>query len=102
MPFQKGERLPRQGGKENGSKGGRPTKSQQELKRFTAEIAKKYLEERLEPVLDAYISLASGQRSGDVKYKLDPATCRHFVERFVSPAIKPINASRDKSIEDFY
>jgi hypothetical protein len=100
--FVKGKRLPRQGGKENGLRGGRPSKGQQEIKRLTAELALKYLEDRLRPVMDTYFSLATGRRSGRMRLKLDPATCRHYVERFISAAPKTVNLTTQKTAEEFY
>ena len=102
MSFQKGRRIFRQGGRENGLKGGRPTKVQQEVKRLAAELAKKYLEDRLKPVLDVYFALATGEQTGKTRRKLDPATCRHYVERFVAPAAKTLTLEMHNNAEWFY
>jgi len=100
--FQKGKRLPRQGGRENGVKGGRPTKGEQEVKRLAAELAKKYVEDRPKPVLDTYIALATGKRIGTIRRKIDAATCRHCVERFIPPAPKTISLDLTESAESVY
>ena len=98
--FLKGNKYGR-GGKK-GNKGGRPTKLEAQLKKLAADLAKKYIEDRLRPILDAYISLASGQRSGNSRRKLDPATCRHAVERFIGPAPRSLVLDFQESIETFY
>ena len=99
MKFQKGHKLAK-GGKRN-PPGGRPTKVQQKVKRLVAELTKKYLEDHLKSILDSYISLATGQRVGNSRRKLDPATCRHAVERFLGPAPRTVNVDLQESIEPF-
>lgn len=100
MKFQKGNRAA-SGGKRNPA-GGRPTKEKREVERLVAEMTKKYLENHLKPVLDTYISLASGEKVGKKHYKLDPATCRHFIERFLGPAPRTLHVDLQDSIESFF
>lgn len=102
MAFEKGKRLPRQGGRENGLKGGRPSKEKAEAKAMAKEMVVDWLQRHLRPVLDTYLALATGARVGNIRRKLDPATCRHFIERFVPPATKTININEDLSCEAFY
>ena len=102
MSFEKGKRLPRQGGRENGLRGGRPSKAKAEAKRLAAELARKYLEKLLKPVLDTYLTLATGMPIGKQRRKLDPATTRHCVDRFIPPAPKTISLDLSESAESFY
>ena len=101
MPFVKGKKHPRQGGRQN-PPGGRPTKAQTELKKLAADHVKRYIEDRLKPIIDAYISLATGQRMGNSRRKLDPATCRHAVERFVGPAPRTLTLDLQDTVESFF
>ena len=85
-------------------RGGRPTKqqllekqAQEGALRLAAEMFKKWLEDRALPALQAYFALATGKGR-----KLDPATCRHFIERFVPPANRTVTLDLQKSAEDFY
>lgn len=98
--FKKGQKNPK--ARENGKKGGRPTKLQQEVKRLAADAAKKYLEDHLKPIMDAYISAASGKRCGRFKRKFDPATCRHAMERFIGPAPRSLILDLQDSVESFF
>lgn len=100
MKFEKGNKFSKGGTK--GNKGGRPTKLEQEVKRLAAEYAKKYIEDRLRPILDTYISLASGEPCGKARCKLDPATCRHAVERFIGPAPRSLILDLQDSVESFF
>lgn len=90
-------------------RGGRPNKAQAEakkleaeVKRLAADLAKKYLEDHLKPILDTYISLATGSPSGKKRCKLDPATTRHYVERFVGPAPRSLILDLQDSVESFF
>jgi len=83
-------------------RGGRPTKAQAEAKRVAADEAKKYLEGKLKAILDTYLSLATGQRAGKKRRKLDPATTRHAVERFVGPAPRSLILDLQDSVESFF
>ena len=88
------------GGKQPGA--GRPTKLQQGVKRLAADYVKKYIEDRLKPIVDAYISLASGEPCGRARRKLDPATCRHAIERFLGPAPRTVTLDLAETIESFF
>ncbi len=101
-PFSKGQDPRRKDPREAGARGGRPTKFQQEIKRLAAELAKKYLEDHLKPVLDTYISLATGKPCGKARRKLDPATCRHAVERFIGPAPRSLILDLQETVESFF
>jgi len=82
--------------------GGRRSKKQVELDRLTAEHTKKALEDHLRPILNAYVSLATGKRMGNSRRKLDPATCRHAIERFLGPAPRTVALDLQDSIESFF
>ncbi len=85
-----------------GNKGGRPTKVQQEANRLAADMVKKYIEDRLRPIVDAYLSLASGERVGNSRRKLDPATVRHVIERFVGPTPRTLTLDFQDTVETFF
>ncbi len=99
MKFQRGNTNSRGGTKGNR---GRPTDVERKAKRLATEFARRYVEDRLRPIMDAYISLACGQRSGNSRRKLDPATCRHAVERFIGPAPRTINLDLQDTVESFF
>ena len=99
MAFESGNNLAR---KRRNRRGGRPTRAQAEQKRVSAELTKKYLEEKLRPVLDTYFSLATGEKVGNKRLKLDPATCRHYVERFIGPAQRSLVVDMQDTIESFF
>ena len=101
MPFVKGKKHPRQGGRQN-PPGGRPTKLQQEVKKLAADYVKKYIEDRLKPIVDAYISLASGEPCGRARHRLDSATVRHVIERFVGPAPRTLTLDLQDTVESFF
>jgi hypothetical protein len=114
--FVKGNKLPRQGaggGRANGLKGGRPTKEQAELKqrqieitRLAGELAKKYLEDGLKPIMDVYKAAAAGTvvKVGKHRFKLkvDLATTRDAVGKFIAPAAKTLNLELIRGCEEFY
>ncbi len=100
VKFQKGNKVGK-GGKRN-PPGGRPTKVQQEVNRLAADMVKKYIEDRLRPIMDTYISLASGEPCGRARRKLDPATCRHAVERFIGPAPRTLTLDLQDTVETFF
>ena len=100
MPFKNGNKHGKHG-KQN-PPGGRPTKVQQEANRLAADMVKKYIEDRLRPIVDAYLSLASGQRVGNSRCKLDPATVRHVIERFVGPAPRTLTLDLQDTVETFF
>ena len=104
--FTNGNRFAK-GGKREGA--GRPTNLEQELKglaqeakRLAVESDKKYLEDHLRPILDTYISLATGKPCGKARCKLDPATTRHAVERFIGPAPRSLILDLQDSVETFF
>lgn len=106
MRFTKGNKL---AGRRKNRRGGRPNRAEAqekrleaEVKRLAADLAKKYLEDHLKPILDTYISLASGSPSGKKRCKLDPATTRHYVERFVGPAPRSLVLDLQESVETFF
>lgn len=100
MKFKKGNKAAK-GGRRTPS-GGRPSKEQVALKRLAAENTKKYIEGKLKTIVDAYISLATGQRCGNSRKKLDPATCRHAIERFLGPAPRTLTLDLAETVESFY
>jgi len=100
MKFQKGHKLAK-GGKRN-PPGGRPTKLQAEVKRLAADMVKKYIEDRLRPIMDTYISLASGEPCGRARRRFDPATCRHAVERFIGPPPRTLTLDLQDTVESFF
>ena len=59
MRFQKGNKFSKGGTKAN--KGGRPSKEQQEIKQAAAEIARQYIEERINPLMESYFKLIKGR-----------------------------------------
>ena len=93
------------GGKRN-PPGGRPTKAQQQVKelvkKLALDMAKHYLEKNFKPIMNAYLSLASGVKIDGVLKRLDPATCRHAVERAIGPAPRTLNVDLQDSIESFF
>ncbi len=101
MPFVKGKKHPRQGGRQN-PPGGRPTKLQQEVKKLAADMVKKYIEDRLKPVVDAYLASATGKRHGDHRRKFDSATNRHVIERFLGPAPRTLTLDLQDTVESFF
>lgn len=106
MAFKTGNKV---GEKRKRRRGGRPNRAEAEakrrdaeVKRLAAELAKKYLEDHLKPILDAYISLATGMKVGNHRRKLDPATTRHAVERFIGPAPRALILDFQESVETFF
>ncbi len=97
-----------QGGKRDGA--GRPSKRKKEIRKEAAEIARKYLEAHIKPVLAAYGQLAAGKR---VRYKdvktgeivhlqvdPDPSTTRHYIDKLVPPKEK-VDIDLSGSVEIF-
>lgn len=81
---------------------GRPSKEMLAAQRIAIDKMADYILDRVKPVLDTYVALAIGRSTGKKRRKLDPATTRHLVERFLPPAAKTVNIGLPKSIEDFY
>ena len=73
MPFKKGNQFGK-GGKRS-PVGGRPSKIQQEIKRTAAEIARAYIEQHIDPLLETYIALAIGK----VVQRLTPEGKKEFL-----------------------
>ena len=92
MKFQKGNNFSR-GGKK-GNKGGRPTKTEIEVRKQAAEIAQEYIEAEVKSIMETWLGLAIGQvvermtPEGKKKFelKVDPATVRHAVDKLVPAA----------------
>ena len=98
-PFPKGNKLAHL---RKNKRGGPHTKAQKEAERLAADAAKKYLEGKLKKIIDTYISLATGGKSGRKRRKLDPATTRHAVERFIGPAPRSLILDLQDSVESFF
>lgn len=89
--FGKGNKIA-PGGKRKGA--GRKRKDHHEVIARAELIAKDYIETKLKPILDQYITLARGrwvqhynQQTGAKTYRefeVDPATLRHFVDKFIA------------------
>src|SRR5262245_41695443 len=75
MPFDKRNKYGK-GGKRKGA--GRPTKTKREIKKEAAIIAKEFIETHIQSFLKSYLKLGTGK-------KLDPATVRHAIDKFVPP-----------------
>lgn len=99
MGFKTGNKL---GEKRKRRRGGRPTRMQTQLKKLGADLLHKRLEEGLGSIADAYISLATGLKVGKHHRKLDPATCRHAIERILGPAPRKFILDAQESIETFF
>ncbi|MCH8056130.1 MAG: hypothetical protein IH857_08290 [Deltaproteobacteria bacterium] len=89
------------GGKK-GNKGGRPSKAKLEALKLAADMVKKYVEDRLKPIVDAYISAATGQRCGNSRRRFDNATNRHAIERFLGPAPRTLTLDLQDTVESFF
>lgn len=101
--FKKGNQLWRKRKRHGGR---RPTNAEREIKveakRLAADSAKKYLEGKLKEILDTYLALATGKAIGKKRRKLDPATTRHAVERFVGPAPRSLILDLQDTVESFF
>lgn len=106
MRFTKGNKL---ADRRKERRGGRPNRAEAEAKKLAAEVtklaadvAKRYLEDKLKEILDTYISLATSSKVGKKRCKLDPATTRHAVERFIGPAPRSLILDLQESVETFF
>lgn len=99
MRFTKGNKL---AGRRKRRRGGRPTRAQIQFKRLVADLAKKYLEDRLREVLDQYLMACGIKVKGKRIKKVDYATLRHYVERFVGPAPRSLVLDFQESVETFF
>ena len=101
MPFKLGN----QHGKRPKPGAGRPTKEKQKIKRLAAEMTRKYIEDRLKPIMDVYLGLAGGTvvKVGKRKFKLevDPATTRDVIAKFVPDAVRSVHIDMTP-VEEFY
>ncbi|MBI4523934.1 MAG: hypothetical protein HY695_09010 [Deltaproteobacteria bacterium] len=77
-------------------------KAQRELdaKLLVVEEAKKILQTMLRDVLEEYGALAGARTRR--KRKVDPATVRHFIDRFFPPAKAPTSEPAAETIETFF
>jgi len=98
--FQKGNKFSKGGTK--GNKGGRPTRAKLEARKLAADMVKKYVEDRLKPIVDAYIAAATGKRCGDSRRRFDNATNRHAMERFLGPAPRTLTLDLQDTVESFF
>jgi len=102
MPFQKGNKY----GKGGNHGGPRPlTKAKREAMslrdRLAFDMAREFLENSFKPIMVAYLGLATGGKAGR-KLKLDPATCRHAVERALGQAPRTVTLDMQDSIESLF
>ncbi len=98
--FQKGNKFSKGGTK--GNKGGRPSKEKVEARKLAADMVKRYVEDRLKPIVDAYISAATGKRCGDSRRRFDNATNRHVIERFLGQAPRTLTLDLQDTVESFF
>ncbi len=98
--FVKGNRAAK---RRNHRRGGRPTRTHAQLKKLGADMVKKRLEDGLGSIVDTYISLATGMHVGDKQCKLDPATTRHAIDRFIGQAPRSLILDLpDTVVESFF
>ncbi len=100
MKFRSGNQYSRGGTK--GNRGGRPSKVRVEARKLAADMLKKYIEDHLRPIADAYLSAADGKRHGDHRRKFDSATNRHVIERFLGPAPRTLTLDLQDTVESFF
>jgi len=102
MPFQKGNKYGKGGARDMRGKG--MTKAKREAsslaQRLAFDMAREFLEQSFKPIMLSYIGLATGGKAGR-KVRLDPATCRHAVERALGQAPRIINLDLQDSVESF-
>jgi hypothetical protein len=104
MPFRKGNKYGKGG--RNNPPGGRPTKTQQEIKKAAKEIAQEYIEKHIKPLMETYMGLAAGKvverqtAEGKKKFELsvDPSTTRDAVGKLL-PAAKQTIAIEGGAID---
>jgi len=65
-------------------------------------MVKKRVEDGLGSIVDTYISLATGMHVGDKRCKLDPATTRHAIDKFLGAAPRNLVLDIHETIESFY
>ena len=111
MKFQNGNKLSR-GGKK-GNRGGRPSKFEKAVQEAAEVHMRKFIEQYVQPVLDTYLKLARGHlvtitrfnKKGEKiitrKLEVDPATTRHYIERFIPAARQSMDLTVGTP-EEFY
>ena len=97
--FVKGNRAAK---RRNHRRGGRPTRTHAQLKKLGADMVKKRLEDGLGSIVDTYISLATGMHVGDKRCKLDPATTRHAIDKFLGAAPRNLMLDIHETVESFF
>lgn len=100
MKFQKGHKFSKGGTK--GNKGGRPSKVKLEARRLAADMLKKFLEDSLRSVAEAYLSAADGRRHGNHRRKLDNTTNRHLIDKFLGQAPRTFTIDMQETVESFF
>jgi len=100
VKFQIGNKLSKGGTR--GNRGGRPSKVKLEARKLAADMIKKYIEDHLRPIADAYLSAADGNRHGNSRRKFDNATNRHVIERFLGPAPRTLTLDLQDTVESFF
>jgi len=103
MPFQKGNKYGKGGARDMTGKG--MTKAKREasslVNRLAFDMAREFLEDSFKPIMLAYLGLATGGKAGR-KLRLDPATCRHAVERALGQAPRTVTLDMQDSIESLF
>ena len=103
MPFQKGNKLAPGGARPNS---GPKSKERHEIEQTASEIAYRYIETSVKPVMHTYFQLAHGRlvnkwHDGEIvgqEFEADAATTRHFVDKLL-PEVKPNEHSRPVAIQ---
>jgi len=83
-------------------RGGRPTRKEAEIKKLAGDLVRNRLEESLGSIADCYVSQATGLRVGNFKCRLDSATTRHAVDRFLSQAPRRVILDAQETVESFF
>src|SRR5262245_33651981 len=100
MPFQKCNKLS-PGGK-IGNKGGRPKKKDVEIREAAAEIARRYIEDRINPLMESYFKLIKGRtvkyydKTGELSREeevIDTRAVCHAVDTILPKAAQQIEVS---------
>jgi len=103
MPFTH-ESARQYGGAKPGA--GRKPKRELQIKKAAAVIAREFIEQNIQPVLDTYLGLAAGKvverntKKGKQVFRLlvDPPTTRHVIDKLL-PEIKPDANTRPIAIQ---
>lgn len=104
--FQKGHKLAK-GGKRPGA--GRKSKKRKEIEATAEELARKYIEKALKPVLNAYIQFAKGRKvkhrhreTGDVlwtEFEAEPKVTCHFIDKLLPAAKQELSIEHKGKID---